>query len=146
MHLFPGIAYGTKEYPEKIARRLRAVNIAAWSMASGTLFFTILRFLDPRPEMLSRALINLAATIILASLPVLHRFGPLAAPLALIGFVYAFLIYVVTQVGMDGGSWLAYLSATALAMLLVGYRTAVAVHRLECDRRGDRHLLADFRA
>jgi adenylate cyclase len=33
LHLFPGIAYGTKEYPEKIARRLRAVNIAAWSMA-----------------------------------------------------------------------------------------------------------------
>ena len=74
----------------------------------GTLFFTILRFLDPRPEMLSRALINLAATIILASLPLLHRFGPLAAPLALIGFVYGFLIYVVTQVGMDGGGWLAY--------------------------------------
>ena len=82
MHLFPGIAYGTKEYPEKIARRLRAVNIAAWSMASATLFFTILRFLDPRPEMLSRAFINLAATIVLASLPLLHRFGPLAAPLA----------------------------------------------------------------
>jgi len=120
VHLFPGIAYGTKEYPEKIARRLRAVNIAAWSMAVGTLFFTLLRFFDPRPEMLSRALINLAATILLASLPLLHRFGPLAAPLALIGFVYAFLIYVVTQVGMDGGSWLAYLSATALAMLWVG--------------------------
>ena len=34
--------------------------------------------------------------------------------LTLIGFVYAFLIYVVTQVGMDGGSWLAYLSATRL--------------------------------
>jgi adenylate cyclase len=120
VHLFPGIAYGTKAYPEKIARRLRAVNIAAWSVASGTLFFAILRFLDPRPEMLPRALINLAATVILASLPLLHRFGPLAAPLTLIGFVYGFLIYVVTQVGMDGGGWLGYLSATTLALLLVG--------------------------
>jgi adenylate cyclase len=52
VHLFPGIAYGTRDYPEKIARRLRAVNIAAWSMASATLFFATLRFLDPRPEML----------------------------------------------------------------------------------------------
>lgn len=120
MHKFPGIAYGTEAYPEKIARRLRAVNIAAWSMASATLFFAILRFLDPNPEMLPRALANLGATFALASLPLLHRFGPLAAPLALIGFAYAFLIYVVTQVGMDGGSWLAYLSAAALAMLLVG--------------------------
>jgi adenylate cyclase len=120
VHLFPGIAYGTEAYPEKIARRLRAVNIAAWSMASATLFFAVLRFLDPRPEMLPRALANLGATSVLASLPLLHRFGPLAAPLALIGFAYAFLIYVVAQVGMDGGSWLAYLSAAALAMLLVG--------------------------
>jgi adenylate cyclase len=120
VRLFPGIAYGTSGYPEKIARRLRAVNIAAWSVASATLFFAILRFLDPRPEMLSRAFANLGATVVLASVPLLHRFGPLAAPLVLIGFVYAFLIYVVTQVGMDGGSWLAYLSAAALAMLLVG--------------------------
>ena len=120
MYRFPGIAYGTEAYPEKIARRLRAVNIAAWSMASGTLFFTILRLLDPRPEMLPRALANFGATLVLALLPLLHRFGPLIAPLTLIGFVHAFLIYVVTQVGMDGGSWLAYLSAAALAMLLVG--------------------------
>ena len=120
VRLFPDIAYGTEAYPEKIARRLRAVNIAAWSMALGTLFFATLRFLDPRPEMLSRAFANLGATLFLASLPLLHRFGPLAAPLTLIGFVYAFLIYVVTQVGMDGGSWLAYLSAAAVSMLLVG--------------------------
>jgi adenylate cyclase len=118
--LLPGIAYGTEAYPENIARRLRAVNIAAWSIALGTLFFAILRFLDPRPEMLPRALVNLAATFVLASLPLLHRFGSLVAPLALIGFVYVFLIYVVTQVGMDGGAWLAYLSAAALAMLLIG--------------------------
>ena len=120
MHILPGIAYGTRAYPEKIARRLRAVNIATWSIASATLFFAILRFLDPRPEMLPRALANLGATFVLASVPLLHRFGPLVAPLALIGFIYIFLIYVVTQVGMDGGSWLAYLSAAALAMLLVG--------------------------
>jgi adenylate cyclase len=118
--LLPGIAFGTGAYPEKIARRLRAVNIATWSIASATLFFAILRFLDPRPEMLPRALANLGATFVLALLPLLHRFGPLVAPLTLIGFIYGFLIYVVTQVGMDGGGWLAYLSAAALAMLLVG--------------------------
>lgn len=120
MRAFPSIAYGTKDYPEKVARRLRAVNMAAWFVASTTLFFAVLRFLDPRPEMLPRAFANLGATIVLASVPLLHRFGPLAAPLVLIGFVYAFLVYVVMQVGMDGGSWLAYLSAAALAMLLVG--------------------------
>nr|QIO32985.1 hypothetical protein HAP40_14820 [Bradyrhizobium sp. 1(2017)] len=120
MPLLPRISYGTEAYSEKVARRLRAVNIAAWSIAAATLFFAILRFLDPRPEMLSRALANLGATLVLASVPLLHRFGPLVAPLTLIGFVYLFLIYVVMQVGMDGGAWLAYLSAAALAMLLVG--------------------------
>lgn len=120
MRAFPGIAFGTKDYPEKIARRLRAVNIVAWSVASATLFFAILRFLDPRPEMLPRAFANLGATIVLASVPLLHRLGPLAAPLALLGFIYAFWIYVVMQVGMDGGAWLAYLSAAAASMLLIG--------------------------
>ena len=120
MPLFLRISYGTEAYPEKVARRLRAVNIAAWSIAATTLFFAGLRFLDPRSEMLSRALANLGATLVLASVPLLHRFGPLVAPLTLIGFVYLFLIYVVMQVGMDGGAWLAYLSAAALAMLLVG--------------------------
>ena len=116
----PRIDFGTEGYSEKVARRLRAVNIAAWSVASAATFFAVLRFIDPRPEMLSRAIINVLAAIVLASIPLLHRFGPLAAPLMLIVFVYAFLIYVVTQVGMDGGAWLAYLSASALGMLLVG--------------------------
>ena len=31
----PNIRYGTERYPEKIARRLRALNVAAWLCAIG---------------------------------------------------------------------------------------------------------------
>ena len=120
MRWLPRIGFGTEGYSEKVARRLRAVNIAAWSIAAAVAFFAVLRFADPRPEMLPRAIINAVAAMVLASIPLLHRYGPLAAPLTLIAFVYAFLIYVVSQVGMDGGAWLAYLSASALGMLLIG--------------------------
>jgi adenylate cyclase len=72
----PRIDFGTEGYSEKVARRLRAVNIAAWSVASAATFFAVLRFIDPRPEMLSRAIINALAAIVLTSIPLLHRFWP----------------------------------------------------------------------
>jgi hypothetical protein len=32
--LIPNIRYGTERYPEKVARRLRAMNIAVWTAAA----------------------------------------------------------------------------------------------------------------
>jgi adenylate cyclase len=139
----PRIGFGTEGYSEKVARRL-AVNIAAWSVASAVGFFAVLRFIDPRPEMLPRAIINALAAIVLASIPLLHRFGSLAAPLTLIVFVYAFLIYVVTQIGMDGGSWLTYLFRERAWNAAHWHRTSLVVYWFERRRRCNDNRLADY--
>jgi adenylate cyclase len=117
----PPIDYGTQGYPEKVARRLRAVNVAAWIAGLVPAFFAILRLTDPGPGMLRRGAINAALAIAVFSLPLLHRFGSLVAPLAMVLLAYAFLFRTVWQIGTDGGGWLYYLSATALLILLIGF-------------------------
>jgi len=59
MRFLPNIRHGTERYPEKIARRLRAMNITAWRVAAMAGGFSLLRFLDPAPGRWQIALINL---------------------------------------------------------------------------------------
>ncbi len=116
VRFIPNIRYGTERYPEKVARRLRAVNIAAWIVAVSTGSFAIQRFFDASPHWKYTAVVALAY----ASTPLLHRFGPLAAPLTLVGVGYAFIFWVSSIVGTDGGTYFIYLTAAALGILLVG--------------------------
>jgi adenylate cyclase len=97
------IRFGTERYPEKVARRLRAVNIACWSGAMVGAYFAIVRLIDPAPGMFRRGLINAVPAVGLALLPLLHRFSPLAAPLALVAITYVFLFRTVYQVGTGAG-------------------------------------------
>ena len=120
MRFIPNIRFGTERYPDKIARRLRATNIAASIGAVVTGFFAVLRFLDPRPGMWKFGVVNALGTLLFGSIPLLHRFGPLAAPLALLGLVYAWIIWVTSHTGTDGGAYLTYFTAAALGILLVG--------------------------
>lgn len=55
--------------------------------------------------------------IAMASVPLLHRFGSLAPPLVL-GHIFN----VVTTLGTADGSWMGYLTAAALGMLLIGIK------------------------
>ena len=73
MRLLPNIRYGTESYPEKVARRLRAVNITAWFAAAVILFFALARLTDPVrwPFGVVTALFAVA----IAAVPLLHRFG-----------------------------------------------------------------------
>jgi len=120
LRLIPNIRYGTERYPEKVARRLRALNIAAWLAATVPAFFALVRFLDPRPGMWKIATVNALAALGYASIPLLHRFGPQAAPIAFVIFAYAFIFWVSSVFGTDGGRNLYYFTATALGILLIG--------------------------
>jgi adenylate cyclase len=117
---FFDIRYGTERYPEKIARRLRAANITLWCVALVVAGFALVRFLDPGEGRWRIALLNLAASFVFASLPLLHRFGPLVVPLAFISFSFAFIFWVTWIVGTGGGAYLYYLTAAALGALLSG--------------------------
>jgi adenylate cyclase len=116
VRLIPNIRFGTERYPEKVARRLRAVNILTWMSAASAGFYAIQRFLDGSAHWKYPALAALAY----ASTPLLHRFGPLVAPLAFGIVGYAFIFFVSSIVGTDGGTWLGYLPAAALGILLIG--------------------------
>ena len=117
MRLLPNIRYGTERYPEKIARRLRTVNIAAWLAALVPAFFAVLHLSMGLP---GRALADAAQAVVVASIPLLHRFGPYVAPIALVLVVYALIFRVTSQVGTDGGTYLYYLSAAAIGILVLG--------------------------
>src|SRR5215210_1208428 len=92
------IRYGTSRYPEKVARRLRAVNITAWLVAAVIAGFALLRSLDPTPGMWKFAAINWVSAPLFASLPLLHRFGALAAPITFVVLAYSFTFLVTSLV------------------------------------------------
>lgn len=120
MRYLPNIRFGTERYPERVARRLRAMNIAAWICAAQAGYFSILRMLDPTPGMFTRGLTNAGIAFTFAALPLLHRFSPLAAPLVFLAFVYAQIFRSAYQIGTGGGGYMFYLTAAALFVLLIG--------------------------
>ena len=109
--------YGTERYPEKVARRLRAVNVAVLIAAIASSFFTIQRLLAGPPGQWRYPAIG---TLVFLSIPLLHRFGQLAAPLALLGFGYVWIFWLSSTVGTDGGTYFFYLTAAALGILVFG--------------------------
>src|SRR5262245_43993978 len=128
MRFIPNIRYGTERFPEKIARRLRALNITVWCVALVAGGFALVRLLDPLRGPWWTGHMILAVSLMFASIPLLHRFGPLAAPLAFLGSAYAYTFWATWRVGTGGGTSLYYLTAAALGVLFVGTeRTVMAV-------------------
>jgi adenylate cyclase len=120
LRFFPDIHFGTERYPEKVARRLRAVNINAWIGAAIAASFALVRFLDPVPGRWRIAAVHVLAALAFASIPLLHRLNSLAAPLAFIVIAYAYIFWVTSVLGTAGGTYLYYLIAAALGVLFVG--------------------------
>jgi len=78
---------------------------------------TFVRFFDGKWKVAAAdALIALSY----ASMPLLHRFGPLAAPLVFVGISYAVIFWVSSLVGTNSGERLGYFTATALSILIIG--------------------------
>jgi adenylate cyclase len=116
MRFVPNIRYGTERYPEKVARRLRAANIGAWIAAANAGLFAVLRFFQGFAHWKYAALVSLA----FALTPLLHRFGSLAAPLALVAIAYAWIFWLSINGGVANGTTFLYFTAGALGILLVG--------------------------
>jgi adenylate cyclase len=113
----PNIRIGTESYPEKIARRLRAFNIAVWIAAMVPATMAIVRFFDGK---LAVGIADIFVATIYASMPLLHRLGPLVAPITFASVSYAVIFWVNSLVGTNGGSSLGYFTATALSILIIG--------------------------
>ncbi len=120
MRFWPNIAFGTERYPEKIARRLRAVNITVFIGAPVAAAFAVFQALDDFQTLWILVAINGTDALVWASVPFLHRFGPLAGPLALAGSVYASNFALVAALGSGSGIHLYYIAAAALSVLFFG--------------------------
>lgn len=120
MGLLPNIRYGTEHYPENIARRLRVLNITTWIGAGVAAFFAITQVLDPTPGLQKVAAINAVTAVAMMAIPLLHRFGPLAAPLAFVVCAYTAIFVVCSLLGTGTGMQFIYLVLTALMILFLG--------------------------
>ena len=78
MRLLPNIRFGTERYPEKVARRLRTLNIGTWIAAASSVFFAALSFVDLTRLWLVP--VHAVGTLFFAGVPLLHRLNPWAGP------------------------------------------------------------------
>ena len=118
--LAPIIAFGTGRYPEKVARRLRAVNISAWFGAAGVAVFVLKDPTDIDP-------LTVAAALAMAAVPLLHGLGSAVAAAALVLVAFAHVTRLGHAIGTGDGIWMAYLTVAPLSILLFGAeRAAIA--------------------
>ena len=124
MRFFPDIRYGTENYPEKVARRLRALNLTTWCGAAIAVFgcatVVILEFLDPKPGLWKAGTVHGLAALIFASIPLLHRFGTLWSALIGTSTVQAYFFSLTWLFGTGSGGQMSFLMAAALNFILIG--------------------------
>ena len=118
MRFLPDIRYGTENYPEKVARRLRALNLAIWTAAAIAAFsfaeVVVREFLNPKPGLWKVGVVLALAALIWASIPLLHRFGPLWGVLTATLTMQAYFFSLTWLVGTGSGLQMLYLMAAAL--------------------------------
>jgi adenylate cyclase len=117
--------YGTENYPPRVARRLQVLNATAWCGAVFVAIFALYDFFEPRLG--SLAIINTLLALFLFSLPLSHRFGELAGPLAYVTVVYASIFLICSMLGTDSGMQLQYAAVAAGSVLVIGTERVLLV-------------------
>jgi signal transduction histidine kinase/CheY-like chemotaxis protein len=124
LRFLPDIRYGTENYPENVARRLRALNLTAWCAAAIAAFcfasYVVLEFLNPKPGLWKAGVVYALAASIWASVPLLHRFGILWGLLILVLTAYAYFFAITCLFGTGIGLQMCYLTAGLLTVVVLG--------------------------
>jgi adenylate cyclase len=118
MRLLQALSFGTERYPEKIARRLRLLNLACWSTAPVWLGFAA--FYSPDPKLRTVVAIDILTAVMLLATPLLHRVGPWAAGITFLSVSYVAVFVVCFLLGTGSGMQIQYLAYAAGAVLLFG--------------------------
>ena len=119
MRVLPNIRFGTERYPDKVARRLRTLNIGTW-IAAATAGFNALVIFFSFSDLWWLALANTVAMLLYAGAPLLHRLGPLAAPLTVIIMFYVEMLLALCLFGTGIGVQFYILLGAALVVLYFG--------------------------
>ncbi|OBI50965.1 adenylate cyclase [Mycobacterium kyorinense] len=108
-----------QHYVDSAARRIRVLNINTMLAMFVSGGFGILELLTV-PGAWRTAAINVAAAVIFALIPLLHRFGELVAPLTFICTAYVSIFIVCWDVGTASGLQFYFLVAACLVVLQLG--------------------------
>jgi adenylate cyclase len=119
MQLLPDIRFGTERYPEKVARRLRAVNMGTRIAAVGHGFFAVVSFAYST-RFWWLALAHMVAMLLFAGVPRLHRLGPRAGAVATIVLFYLDVLAFICLTGTGVGIQFYFLLLVALTVLYLG--------------------------
>lgn len=92
-----------QHYAETVARRQRILTITAWLAVTVTGSFVVVQLVARTPAW-QIALVNAVTAVAFATVPLLHRFGELVAPLTFIGTAYVAIFTIAWDVGTDGGA------------------------------------------
>jgi adenylate cyclase len=120
LRLLPSIRYGTERYPEKVARRLRAVNFTSWLTAVFAFGFAVQQLLDPAPDVWKAGTVDLVLVFAMALVPLLHRFGPIAGALAFCISTYIAIFVICAMAGTGSGMQIQFLAVAAVSVLFFG--------------------------
>jgi signal transduction histidine kinase len=117
LRLFPDIRFGTDRFPEKVARRLRALNITTWISGTIATCFAAASFLASTPGLWKAGAADALAATIYWSIPLLHRFGSLAAAVTFLLALYIHFFALTYLIGTGSGMQMGYLVAAGLTLL-----------------------------
>jgi adenylate cyclase len=110
--------YGTQRYPAHVARRLKVLNATTWCGVLLALGFALSDLLDRKLWPL--AAINITVALLLAVVPLMHRFGELAGALTYGLISYSATFVICSMLGTDSGMQVQYLAIAAGAVLVLG--------------------------
>ena len=119
MRLRPQTPARNQHYADRIARNRKVINITTTIAAVVTVSFSVLQ-LFAEHGVWRIALINLVAAAVFVSVPLLHRYGELVAPLTLIVASYVELSVVTWSIGTGAGLQFYFLVAATVAVLVMG--------------------------
>ncbi len=125
MRLSSVIRFGTERYPENVARRLRVMNLSAWTVAIFAGGFAVSQFLSSGPGLWPAAIANTLGALACAAVPLLHRFGPYAAPAVFATSAYALIVADIWILGTDTLMQIQFLAVAAASVLFFGTERAV---------------------
>jgi adenylate cyclase len=125
MRLLQAFSFGTDQYPEKVARRLRVLNLACWSIAPVPLAFAA--FYSSGSKLRPVVAIDVVFAISLFAIPLLHRFGPRVAAIVFFAVTYPAAFAICFLLGTDSGMQTQFLAYAAGAVLVLGVNQVIPI-------------------
>jgi adenylate cyclase len=116
------ISLGTSGYPPKTARRLKSVNVGAYTIATSCLLFAITYAVEDATLYRDAVILNLVLMAAALITPVFHRFNELAGPLFIAFMLMSGLFMLTAVVGRLSGIQVNFVAASAAVFLIFELR------------------------